>query len=53
MNTSRYTVRELGWYQPPHGDRTRDETGDGRRAAVWHLCDRPLFEVRRVEVSDE
>ena len=20
MSTSRYTVRKLGWYQPPHGD---------------------------------
>ena len=34
-------------------DLCQDEVADEQRAAVWHLCDRPLFEVIRVEVSDE
>ena len=38
----------LEWY-----DLCQDELSDDQRAAVWNLCDRPLFEVRRVEVSDE
>ena len=34
-------------------DLCQDEVTDEQRAAVWELCDRPLFEVLRVEVSDE
>ena len=34
-------------------DLCQDETTDEKRTAVWELCDRPLFEVIRVEVSDE
>jgi hypothetical protein len=34
-------------------DLCQDETTDEERAAVWGLCDRPLFEVLRVGVSDE
>ena len=57
-----YAIRRLGWYQPlgarpsewvNRWNLCHDVTSDERRAAVWHLCDRPLFEVRRVEVSDE
>ena len=36
------------WY-----DLCQDELSDDQRAAVWNLCDHPLFEVLRVEVSDE
>ncbi|MBN9119943.1 MAG: hypothetical protein J0I06_12405 [Planctomycetes bacterium] len=34
-------------------DLCQDEATDEQRAAVWALCDRPLFEVLRVEVSGE
>jgi hypothetical protein len=34
-------------------DLCQDETTDEQRTAVWGLCDRPLFEVLRVEVGDE
>ncbi len=34
-------------------DLCQDETTDEQRAGVWELCDPPLFEVIRVEVSDE
>jgi hypothetical protein len=34
-------------------DLCQDEVTDEQRAAVWQQCDRPLFEVIRVEVSDE
>ncbi len=38
----------IEWY-----DLCQDELSDDQRAAVWNLCDRPLFEVIRVEVSEE
>jgi hypothetical protein len=38
----------LEWY-----DLCQDEATDAQRAAVWDRCDRPLFEVVRVEVTDE
>jgi hypothetical protein len=34
-------------------DLCQDEATDEQRAAVWELCDQPLFEVIRAEVSDE
>jgi hypothetical protein len=34
-------------------DLCQDEATEEQRVAVWGLCDRPLFEVLRVEVSDE
>jgi hypothetical protein len=34
-------------------DLCQDETTDEQRAGAWALCDQPLFEVLRVEVSDE
>jgi hypothetical protein len=34
-------------------DLCQDEASDEQRTAVWSLCDRPLFEVIRVEVSDD
>lgn len=33
-------------------DLCQDEATDEQRAAVWNLCDQPLFETLRVEVSD-
>ncbi|MBP3960203.1 hypothetical protein J8F10_33670 [Gemmata sp. G18] len=34
-------------------DLCQDEVTDEQREAVWGACDQPLFEVIRVEVSDE
>lgn len=38
----------LEWY-----DLCQDESSAEQRAAVWAACDRPLFEVLRVDVRDE
>ncbi|MBM3979067.1 MAG: hypothetical protein FJ304_02045 [Planctomycetes bacterium] len=37
----------LEWY-----DLCQDDSGDDHRAAVWDLCDQPLFEVLGVTVRD-
>lgn len=34
-------------------DLCQDEATDEQRAALWAVCDQPLFEVLRVEVSDD
>jgi hypothetical protein len=42
--------RRLEWVE--WWDLCQDEATDEQRAAVWALCDQPLFEVLRVEVND-
>ncbi|MCI0701768.1 MAG: hypothetical protein L0241_11850 [Planctomycetia bacterium] len=42
--------RRLEWVE--WWDLCQDEATEDQRAAVWEVCDQPLFEVLRVEVSD-